>query len=199
MLAYLARFVGAIGFITLGGFFVSFMSGNSTRVAVGLVRDMPAALVAGFLVMSFVLDVNAGTCLASRTTRDRKPVVPARVTGLLAAAASLSSVASHLSVAMLLGAAMGAENAVFQRNVEVSIGVTYMTGARVKLGQHAAAALMGGPKRNWVLYLILWVGGACLGAFAFGRAGNLSIWNAVFAAGSMAAYAAAAGPSKWAT
>jgi len=202
MLACLAGFVDAIGFISLGGFFVSFMSGNSTRVAVGLVRDMPAALLAVFLVMSFVMGVIAGTCLASRTTRNRKPAVLALVTGLLAAAASASSLSFHWPVAMLLAAAMGAENAVFQRNGEVSIGVTYMTGALVKLGQHVAAALMGGPRWNWVPYLILWislVGGACLGAFAFGRTGTLSIWSAVLAAGSIAAYAAAAGPSKLAT
>lgn len=199
MLAALAGFVDAIGFVSLGGFFVSFMSGNSTRVAVGLVQDPPAAFVAGSLVMSFVFGVIAGMCVASRATRHRKPAVLALVTGFLTVAASLSEVTSHLPVAMVLAAAMGAENAVFQRNGEVSIGVTYMTGALVKLGQHIAAALMGGPRWNWAPYLILWsslVGGACLGAFAFIRAGNVAIWMAVFAAGSMAVYAAMAGPSK---
>ncbi|MCL2535023.1 MAG: DUF1275 family protein, partial [Nocardiaceae bacterium] len=41
-LSGLAGFVDAMGFITLGGFFVSFMSGNSTKLSVsaadGLVR-----------------------------------------------------------------------------------------------------------------------------------------------------------------
>ena len=36
LLSGLAGFVDAIGFIKLGGFFVSFMSGNSTRLAVAL-------------------------------------------------------------------------------------------------------------------------------------------------------------------
>jgi uncharacterized membrane protein YoaK (UPF0700 family) len=35
-LSALAGYVDAIGFIKLGGFFVSFMSGNSTRLGVGL-------------------------------------------------------------------------------------------------------------------------------------------------------------------
>jgi len=35
-LSCLAGYVDAIGFIKTGGFFVSFMSGNSTRVGVGL-------------------------------------------------------------------------------------------------------------------------------------------------------------------
>ncbi len=34
-LSMLAGYVDAIGFIQLGGFFVSFMSGNSTRLGVG--------------------------------------------------------------------------------------------------------------------------------------------------------------------
>ncbi|MBF7011416.1 YoaK family protein [Novosphingobium resinovorum] len=198
MLAALAGFVDAIGFISLGGFFVSFMSGNSTRVAVGLVRDIPAAFIAGSLVLSFVFGVIAGTCVASRATRHRKPAVLALVTVLLTAAASLSEVTSHLPAAMVLAAAMGAENAVFQRNGEVSIGVTYMTGALVKLGQHIAAALMGGPKWNWAPYLILWASLVCgaWGASTFIRAGNVAIWMAVVAAASMTAYAAMAGPSK---
>jgi uncharacterized membrane protein YoaK (UPF0700 family) len=151
------------------------------------------------MVLSFVSGVIAGSFVASRAARHRKPAVLALVTGLLTVAASLSEVTSHLPVAMVLAAAMGAENAVFQRNGEVSIGVTYMTGALVKLGQHIASALMGGPRWNWAPYLILWtslVGGASLGAFTFIRAGNVAIWMAVLAAGSMAVYAAMAGPSK---
>jgi len=35
-LAAIAGYVDAIAFVDLGGFFVSFMSGNSTRLAVGL-------------------------------------------------------------------------------------------------------------------------------------------------------------------
>ena len=53
VLAMLAGYVDAIGFIQIGGFFVSFMSGNSTRLAVGLMHDATdwmkaAGLIAGF-------------------------------------------------------------------------------------------------------------------------------------------------------
>ena len=37
-LALLAGYIDALGFLSLGGYFVSFMSGNSTRSAVDLVQ-----------------------------------------------------------------------------------------------------------------------------------------------------------------
>ena len=42
----LAGFVDAVAFIQSGGFFVSFMSGNSTRMAVGFVQNPGAAWTA---------------------------------------------------------------------------------------------------------------------------------------------------------
>ena len=54
-----------------------------------------------------------------------------------------------------------------QKDGEVSIGVTYMTGTLVKLGQHVALALLGGNRFGWLLYLLLWCGlvlGATAGA-----------------------------------
>ncbi len=53
--------------------------------------------------------------------------------------------------------AMGAENIVFERNGEVSIGVTYMTGSLVKLGQRMVVALLGTDRLGWVPYLYLWL------------------------------------------
>ncbi len=51
-LSALAGFVDAIGFIKLGGYFVSFMSGNSTRLAVALAkasRPSLRGLIAAFV------------------------------------------------------------------------------------------------------------------------------------------------------
>jgi uncharacterized membrane protein YoaK (UPF0700 family) len=46
-LSALAGYVDAIGIIKLGGFFISFMSGNSTRLAVGLAQGSRHAAVFG--------------------------------------------------------------------------------------------------------------------------------------------------------
>ena len=47
-LAALAGYVDAIGFLKLGGLFVSFMSGNSTRLAVGLAVEHPQLALKAF-------------------------------------------------------------------------------------------------------------------------------------------------------
>lgn len=62
-LAVLAGFVDALGFLKLGGMFVSFMSGNSTRMAVGVAIPAQGSLFVGALIAAFVLGVMVGTGL----------------------------------------------------------------------------------------------------------------------------------------
>jgi uncharacterized membrane protein YoaK (UPF0700 family) len=44
---------------------------------------------------------------------------------------------------------MGMENAVFQIHGGAGLGLTYVTGALVKVGQLLAAALTGGARWGW--------------------------------------------------
>ena len=192
-LAGLAGFVDAIGFLKLGGLFVSFMSGNSTRLAVGLATHSAVWHIAVELIGSFVLGVMTGSYAAMRAGGLRKPIVLVVVLLLLTAAAIADGYHCERLVVLLLAAAMGAENAVFQRDGEVSIGVTYMTGTLVKLGQRATSALTGGPPFGWLPYLLLWcglVGGAVIGANLYTHIGHPSLWGAPAAALLLALYAA---------
>lgn len=168
-LSALAGFVDAIGFIELGGFFVSFMSGNSTRLDVGLANAGAAAALAAGLIASFV-----------------GAVVLLLVAVLLGGAASLGAIGIGPVAPLLMAAAMGAENAVFEREGEVSIGLTYMTGTLVKLGQRLTDALLGGTSFGWLPYLLLWAGlaaGAAAGAAIHPRLGLGALWIAAAAAG----------------
>ncbi len=63
--AAVAGYVDAIGFLLTGGFFVSFMSGNTTRLAIGLVAGTAAAGIAAGLIALFVSGVVLGA-LAGR-------------------------------------------------------------------------------------------------------------------------------------
>lgn len=199
-LAMLAGFVDALGYLRLRGMFVSFMSGNSTRMAVGTLASDQRGLVAGGLIASFVAGVMVGTGVGARAGKWRKLVVLGTVTGALAMAAIADLVARKSLVATLLMAgAMGAANAVFQRDGEVSVGVTYMTGTLVKFGQHLMLALMGGPRLAWLPYLSLWlglVGGAVAGAWAYPLLGLQALWIAVMLVAVMISLTYAAGQAK---
>ncbi|MCW3470993.1 DUF1275 domain-containing protein [Rhodococcus pyridinivorans] len=189
-LSSLAGFIDALGFITLGGVFVSFMSGNSTRLAVGTADGTwkTVALIGGVLAL-FVLGVILGSVVAELTDRDRrtrKTAVLATVTVLLTigAAAVFAGRTPVAVIAMTL--AMGTENSVFRRHGETTVALTYMTGALVKIGQRIAAAFFGGPRWSWLPYLGLWGGlvtGAVLGALAHRVLGLHALWiAAAFAA-----------------
>lgn len=191
-LSGVAGYVDAIGFLKLGGFFVSFMSGNSTRLGVGAATGhWEAARTALTLVALFVAGVVLGALVARRAGEGRRSLVLALEAVLLAAAAGLISAGFDAVGIAAMVLAMGAENAVFQRNGDVGVGLTYMTGALVKAGQRIAAALSGGDRWAWGPYALLWAGltlGGALGAAAYLRLGVLALWAA---AGVVAALAAA--------
>jgi len=181
LLAALAGYVDAIGFLLLGGFFVSFMSGNSTRLAVGLAERTSAAALAALLIAAFVAGVVAGSSTGRLAGRRRAAAVMALVAVLLLAAAWLGLNGATRMAAFAMAMAMGAENAVFEKDGEVQIGLTYMTGTLVKLGQRLATALHGGPAWAWLPYLVQWAGlicGAVLGALAYGALGVQALWIA---------------------
>jgi uncharacterized membrane protein YoaK (UPF0700 family) len=158
-LAAQAGFIDALGFLKLGGLFVSFMSGNSTRLGAGIASHRAVAWTAAGLIGAFVGGVVAGALVARRAGPWRKQAVLGLSTLLLLCAALLTlSGEPGNGLTFLMAAAMGAVNNMFQRDGEVSIGVTYMTGALVKLGQQLSVALTGGARWNWLPYLLLWLG-----------------------------------------
>jgi uncharacterized membrane protein YoaK (UPF0700 family) len=182
-LSALAGYVDALGFIQLGGFFVSFMSGNSTRLGVGLVNRGHNAGVASVLIGLFVIGVIIGSLVGRRARSRRRAVVLILVGMTLAIAAALNATGAASAAVVLMVIAMGAENAVFERDGEVHIGLTYMTGTLVKFGQRLADAATGSARFAWVPYLFLWlglVGGAVAGAATYPHIGLAGLW---FAAG----------------
>ena len=189
LLSALAGFVDAIGFIRSGGFFVSFMSGNSTRLAVGGVRALHDAMVAGGLILCFLGGVVGGALLGSRFDRRRPAAVLVLIAALLAAAALLEAHSAFVVALALLAFAMGAENAVFEQGGEVRIGLTYMTGSLVRVGNGIAGVMLGRSGGGWFGYLLLWLGfmaGAVLGALSYGSGNSATLWAASGAALTLA-------------
>jgi uncharacterized membrane protein YoaK (UPF0700 family) len=84
---------------------------------------------------------------------------------------------------------MGTENTVFQRDAGPAIGLTYMTGTLVRLGQRLAEGFVGHGWSAALPDLLLWlgmVGGAGLGAVAYQWIRLGGLWFAAGAALLMA-------------
>ena len=183
-LSALAGYVDGIGYLQLGGLFVSFMSGNSTRMGVALAdAHWQTAAEALGLIALFVVGAAAGSLIVLRA--HRQPLVLLAETLLLAAAALTYTFGQPSLAVAAIVLAMGLENAVFQIHGGAGLGLTYVTGALVRVGQLMAKALTGGPRWAWAPNLLLWaalVAGSVLGAMAYVWINLAAIWFAAAAA-----------------
>ena len=190
-LSALAGYVDGIGYLHLGGLFVSFMSGNSTRMGVSLAQgDWSNAAAALGLVALFVVGAAAGSLIVFGRGANRQPWVLLAEASLLAVAALCHTVGVSNAAVAAMVLAMGLENAVFQIEGGAGLGLTYVTGALVKVGQLLAAALTGGARWAWLPNLLLWaalVAGSVCGALAYHWINLGAIW---FAAGAALALGA---------
>jgi uncharacterized membrane protein YoaK (UPF0700 family) len=190
-LSALAGYVDAIGFLHLGGLYVAFMSGNSTRLGVSLAEGAWSGAAASLgLIALFVVGAAAGSLIVLGRGVNRQPLVLLAEALLLAAAAASDALGfPNVAVAAIV-LAMGLENAVFQIQGGGGLGLTYVTGALVKVGQLAVSALRGGARWGWVPNLLLWaalVAGSLCGAAAYHWIKLTAIW---FAAGAALGFSA---------
>lgn len=191
-LSALAGYVDAVGYLITGGFFVSFMSGNSTRLGVDIADMSANAGVAALLIGSFVVGVIIASLVGRAAGGRHRTVVPVLMVVLLAAAAGLGDMREDRLTAILMAVAMGVENIFFATGTDVRVGLTYMTGRLVKIGQQFAAALTGEDRWGWVPHVLLWAGlmsGGIAGAVAYLFLGSDALWIAVAAAVAIAVLA----------
>jgi uncharacterized membrane protein YoaK (UPF0700 family) len=173
----LAGAVDAIGFLELNGLFVSFMSGNSTRLAVDVAAEnLVGCLEAGEVIFCFV----AGVCLGERVSKHSGAVVLA-VDGFLLACSAVFGF-RRAALAAFLALAMGLQNAALKQPDGADEASTYVTGALVKLGQDLVAAASGRPSR-WRWFAAVW------GALVVGGVSGGLLRSAI---GERALYVAAA-------
>jgi len=187
LLAGVAGMIGAAAFLDSQGYFVTFMTGNTERAVLqgfsitsarGVVG--PTALNVGVLIIAFVTGVAIAMYLRRRfwTNHPHGATVLATA-GLFAAA--LTDVALNgfreNSVTyypiVIIAFSVGALNAAFVKNGEVSIPLSYVTGTLVKMGQgierHARG---GGTVYDWLMYALLYAAFA-IGAAAGGVIGTI--------------------------
>jgi uncharacterized membrane protein YoaK (UPF0700 family) len=193
LLAALAGYVDALAFLSGKSYFVSFMSGNSTRLGTSLAEGKLAAagMIVG-LILAFVIGVALGAAVRTRLNRHHRAASIA-VVALILLLAAISHSLGYLDLSLLLCAlAMGSENAVFQGDKEAGVGLTYMTGALVKIGQGISEQLTGKGSWRWLPYLFLWSGlivGAMLGAAFQTHSEQTAFYVAALFAGGLIVYA----------
>ncbi|MBX3580968.1 MAG: DUF1275 family protein [Rhizobiaceae bacterium] len=174
-LSFLAGFVDALGFMHLGGYFVAFMSGNTTQMASALPDGLAGAVLPASLIGLFVAGVVAGTLMEQRFSSSLGLLVLAALLGL---AAAVSAMKLENVAVLATPFVMGAMNTVL-RTGQGGMAVTYMTGNLVKLGQTIVAAFQGGGPWGWLPFLLLWIGmisGVVSGVIAYGEIGLVALW-----------------------
>ncbi len=166
----------------LGGLFVSFMSGNSTRMGVSLAAGQLAAAEALGLIALFVL----GAACGSLIVLGRGRYSPSRLL-LIGSDCCLRCRRCSMPSASIASPSPPScwrwdwrTRCSRSRAAAVS-ALTYVTGALVKVGQLIAAALTGGARFAWVPNLLLWaalVADRSLGALAYHWINLAAIWFA---------------------
>jgi uncharacterized membrane protein YoaK (UPF0700 family) len=198
-LSAMAGYVDGIGFLHLGGLFVSFMSGNSTRLGVSLAQaHWSNAAEAIGLIFLFVTGAACGSLIVLGRGANRQPWVLLVEAMLLALAALCYAFGLSNAAVAAMVLAMGLENAVFQIDGVAGLGLTYVTGTLIKVGQLVAAALTGGARWAWLPNLLLWaalVAGAVCGASAYHWINLAAIWFAAALAMILSGIVAAAARS----
>lgn len=179
-----AGFVDVIAFLQLGGFFASFMSGNTTQLGIGLAGHVgvwgqimvwfPAALIILFFAGAFL-----GTLMMSVFAHNGSIFVLCGVLILLGAVIALKQADMvYMQPTLLLAAAMGMQNASLQQRGTAKLGATYVTGTLFSAAADLARSITGEvPKGRWLEHFYVWLA-LMMGAISGGYADwLLGLWS----------------------
>ncbi|WP_226501335.1 YoaK family protein [Pseudomonas sp. MWU16-30322] len=183
-LSVLAGMTDAIGFMASGDF-VSFMSGNTTRLAVAISDgDLGLTLRLIILVVTFVFGNALGIVIGRLGGRRTLPLLLCIATLLCLAAAWPYDTQLPALLAAII--AMGMLNAAVEEVNGLPVGLTYVTGALSRFGRGLGRWMLGERRNGWRVQLVPWSGmfiGAILGAVLEQHFGL----RALFASGLLAA------------
>lgn len=176
--ALLAGWVDAVGFIYMGQFYLSFMSGNTTQLGVALAGLHQQQILRGAsVILSFFVGAFSGSLLSDASGKFRMTALMLTELALFGLAISLTNMRPGFHALLPIAVAMGMQNALRQMIGHAAIGRSFVTGALFSAGQSLARALTGAaPKAEWLFFLSSWIGfllGATGGALVLGRFGLL--------------------------
>ncbi|QYM99369.1 DUF1275 domain-containing protein [Pseudomonas protegens] len=164
-LSVLAGMTDAIGFMATGDF-VSFMSGNTTRMAVAISDGEPGLVLRLLLLVATFIVGNALGVVVSRLAGHRALPLLLSIGALLCASAAWPF-EQQLPALLAAIIAMGMLNAAVEEVNGLPIGLTYVTGALSRFGRGLGRWMLGDRRNGWRVQLVPWSGmfaGAVLGA-----------------------------------
>ena len=175
-LTVIAGFVDAIGYSHLRNLYLSFMSGNTTRIGSALATyDVATIEVALGVVATFVLGAGLGALIGDAAAGKRLPVTCAVEVALFGLTFLLSAAGWAPVALMPLSAAMGMQNTLHQHVSGADLGKGFVTGSLVSAGECLARAVrQRGAMRDFLLNISSWLSflvGVALGAVVLGRYG----------------------------
>jgi uncharacterized membrane protein YoaK (UPF0700 family) len=176
-LSVLAGMTDAIGFMASGDF-VSFMSGNTTRLAVAIsAGDLGLTGRLVLLIATFVVGNALGVMVSRFSKRHALPLLLC-ISALLCGAALWPSTET-LPALLAAIIAMGMLNAAVEEVNGLPVGLTYVTGALSRFGRGLGRWLLGERRNGWRVQLIPWAGmfiGAVIGALLEQQMGLRALW-----------------------
>ncbi|WP_371928484.1 YoaK family protein [Pseudomonas sp. SLFW] len=194
-LSFIAGMTDSISFMVTGDF-VSFMSGNTTRLAASLsTSNFVLALHIALLVATFVVGNALGVIAATYSGRRSWPLL--LCIGLLLCVGGF--LGENTIAPILAVLAMGMINAVVEEVNGLPIGLTYVTGALSRFGRGLGRAILGQQRIGWRVQLVPW-SGMLVGAIAGGTMAHTLSFKAMVISGVITlgvGIASAAIPRSW--
>ena len=178
VLVLLAGFIDSIGYLGLGKVYLSFMSGNSTKLGIALFEaDYALWAATGTVVLLFIAGAFVGTFITESWGKWHLTLILI-VECVLFLFAIMLSIRFHTQYIIFpIAMAMGMQNTMHQMVAHADVGKGFVSGTLFGIGQALAKAARGkAPASEWAVLALSWfifVIGAALGAWMLVNSGLL--------------------------
>lgn len=175
--ASVAGMCNAMGFLCFPPLFMSFMTGNTTRLSMAIsLKNLDAAIVLGTIITVFMLGTFLGTLMAAMSGRWRLGLLTL-IEAILLSMAQLLPVGVYIlplhAYAVIL--ALGLQNTILQDDHARSLSLTYVTGCVVRIGSGLANACLGFEATHLKIQFVIlasFVCGTIIGVCLFNHFGE---------------------------